>query len=212
MSHPGNTELDQATIVVGLPKHGKTTIARSEALAHLQAYPTGLVLAHDANEQLAPDITRMHETIADWRAAAATAKHTRGASFACSSDEVARLAVELGKRHNRAKHVKVPIKLIFDETSLMATSGSTYMDKLDFQVFANRRHWGLAPLINVQRQSSLMAAFYELATDVYVFALNEESARELERKLSLSKGALQPIVNAPKYRYLHWKQGEGLVS
>lgn len=206
------SELDQATIVVGLPKHGKTTIARTEALEHLQEFPNGLVLAHDVNEQLCPDLTRAYETIDAWRAAMAAGKGTRGASFACSSEEVARLAVELGRRHNRVKSVQLPIKLIFDEASLMATSGSTYMDKLDFQVFANRRHWGLAPLFNVQRQSSLMAAFYELATDVFIFAQAEESARELERKLSLPKGALQPTVNAPKYRYAHWRQGEGLVA
>lgn len=210
------TELDQATIVVGLPKHGKTTIARKEAHAHLQTFPSGLVLAHDKHEQLVPDLTRSYASADEWRkayAAAAAAKQpfARGASFRGDSTEVARLAIELGERHNSAKNVRVPIKLIFDESSLMETSGATWMDKLDFQVFANRRHWGLAPFLNVQRQASLTAAFFEQATDVYVFAQTEENARELERKLSLPKGALQAIVNAPKFRYLHWRQGEGLV-
>ena len=206
------TEIDQATIVVGLPKHGKTTIARSVALAHLQTYPTGKVFAHDKHEQLAPDITTVYATIDEWRAANRAPTAPRGASFRCSSVEVAKLAVELGERHNRVKDVKIPIALIFDEASLMETSGPTFMDKLDFQIFANRRHWGLAPLFNVQRQSSLMAAFYEQATDVYVFAQTEENARELEKKLSLPRGALGSTINAPKFHYLHWRQGEGIVN
>jgi hypothetical protein len=208
------TEIDQATIIVGLPKHGKTTIARRVALEHLTKYPTGRVLAHDLHQQFVPDLAAAYETIEQWRAAQmdATKPAPRGASFQCSSAEVARLAVELGKRHNKAKDVKLPIALIFDEASLMDTSGPTFMDRLDFQLFANRRHWGLAPVFNVQRQSSLMSAFYEQATDVYIFSQTDENARELERKLSLPKGALAPTVNAPKYRHLHWRQGEGIVA
>lgn len=207
------SELDQATIVVGLPKHGKTTIARKLSKSFLEEHPTGIVLAHDPHEQLVPDLTRPYATIDEWRKTIATSPTApRGASFRCASSEVVKLAIELGERHNRAKDVKLPIKVVLEEASLMDTSGSTHMDKQDFRLFANRRHWGLAPYFNVQRQSSLMVAFYEQATDVFLFAQTEDNARDLERKLSLPRGALDSIVNAPKYRYLHWRQGEGIVT
>lgn len=214
------TELDQATICVGLPKFGKSTIVRKEALEFLNTYPTGFVFAHDKHRVLAqplaggkPDIARVYETPADWRKAVAAGQHTRASSFVrCTSEEVARLAIEVGERHNRDIDVKIPIKLIYEERAHMSTSGSTHMSELDFMLFSDRRHLGLAPHINVQRQSSLMAAFYEMATDVFVFAQTEKNARALEEKLSLPEGALQPVVNAPKFHYLHWRQGEGIVD
>lgn len=206
-------ELDRSTMIVGLPKHGKTTIARRIALEHLREFPSGLAFVHDQQEQFVPDLTRMYEDAAEWRKAQAKKEPLpRGASFRCGSSEVRDLAVEIGRRHNRDKNVKVPILLVYDESSLMDTSGSTHMDKKDFQVFALRRHWGIHAVLNTQKVSNLMDGFYEQAVDVFVFNQNAENAALLEKRLSLAKGALASTVNAPKFRFVHCRQGEGVVS
>lgn len=213
------TEIDQATIVVGLPKHGKSTIARKEAIAHLTTYPTGLVLAHDMHEQLVPDICVAYASIDEWRKAQTAPTAPRGASFRCTATEVVNLAIELGERHNRAKDVRRPMKVIVEEGSLAPDLvAPTHMSELATKLFANRRHWGIAPYINMQSQRSITSAFFEQATDVYIFAQTERNARALEDKLSLPVGALDPTITeppgrvCPKHRCLHWRQGEGLVS
>jgi hypothetical protein len=210
-------EVDQATIVAGLPKHGKTTIARADAVTFLRTYPTGLVLAHDLNEELVEGICVPYENTAKWRDAyrAAAAKgepFARGASFRCEASEIGELVLELGRKHNRAKDVKVPLKYIKDEESNSDTSVPTYQGGQDRTIWSNRRHLGCAPLVNVQVVTDLNVKFWRAATHVYLFCQTEENARHLEKTLSLPKHALDPVVNAPKYRYLLWRQGEGLVQ
>lgn len=211
-------EIDQATIVVGLPKHGKTTIARQESLAWLQQYATGIVLAHDMHAQLVPDICVAYASVDEWRKAHAAERAPGGASFRCSSTDVIKLAIELGEKHNTAKNVRLPMKVVIEEASLADDIGATHMDKLIFKLFANRRHYGIAPYLNVQTQRALMSGFYEQATDVYIFAQTERNARELELRLSLPPGALDATITeppgrvCPKWRCLHWRQGEGLVN
>lgn len=210
-------EIDEATIVIGLPKHGKSTVLRQESLEWLTKYPTGLVLAHDVNEELVPDICVPYENTAEWRAAYERAHREGrpfpgGASFRCSSEEVGALVLELGRKHNRAKDVKVPIKYALDEHSLSDTSGPTYQGQQDRTIWSIRRHLGVAPLINSQVVSDVNIKFWRQATKVYIFSQTEEQARDLEQKLSLPRHSLDPIVTAPKFRYLLWRQGEGIVA
>jgi len=222
LSQPGNTELDEATVVLGLPKHGKTTFARRDAIEFLRAHPTGLVLAHDINQQFG-DFCRMYENTEQWRRAYrdATTKREpfpRGASFQCEASEIGELVLELGRRHNRALSVRVPMKYIKDEESLSDTSEPTYQGPQDRVIWSNRRHLGVAPLLNGQLATDINEKFYKAATKVVIFAQGEEAARYLERKLSVSKGALDPIVSspparvAPRFKFLLWRQGEGIVT
>lgn len=205
-------EIDEATIVVGLPKHGKSTTLRRESLEFLNTYPTGLVLAHDLNEELAPDITSVYKDTKQWREAFAAGKATRGASFLCSSNEVGELVLELGNRLNSAKDVRVPMKYALDENSESDTSGPTYQGQQDRVIWSRRRHLGVAPFINTQIVTDVNSKFWRAATKVYIFAQAEEQARALEKMLSLPKHALDSLVNAQKFRYLLWRQGEGLVA
>jgi len=211
-------ELDQAVLLCGLPKHGKTTEARRLAKAHLERYPTGYVLVHDRHAQFSPDITRAFKDTAEWRAelAAAAAEKKpfpRGASFRCSATEISKLAIELGEKHNNAKHVRVPMMVIYDESSLMDSSGPTHMDALDVDLFSNRRHYGIAPVYNVQRPGALMEAFFTQSTEVYIFSQpSEKWTHTLEERLGLRGGELDFLVGGPKFRYVLWRQGEGLVT
>lgn len=210
---------NRAVVVVGPSEYGKSTIAREEVKYHLERYPTGRVFVHDCNVQFG-DLCAVYETYADYEraynAAVASRKpFPRGASIAGSAAELTARVTELGKRHNRADDTKVPILLVYDESSLMGTSGSTHMGQIDVELLSNRRHWGIAPVYNVQFPSAITRGFYDRATHVYMFAqTSEDDTDTLERNLGLaasSPGCLRELIGAPQYRYKLWRKGRGLV-
>jgi hypothetical protein len=203
-------ELDQCIITIGPPKCGKTTIQRELVKAHLVKYADGIALVHDVNHQFR-DLCRMYATVPQWRAArekAALAKQPfpRGAAFTDfgEASAVAALAMELGSTHNSATDVQLPIYLGYDESAMMEDSGSTFIGSLDLQVAVMRRHRGIAPAYNTQRQSALMQAFFDAATDVYVFRQSSDDAiRAIEKKLGQNKGSLQQLASFDNFRYVH---------
>lgn len=212
------SELDQSIITVGPPKCGKTTLVRAAARQHLQRYPKGIVLVHDVNHQF-KDMCQMFETVAAWRLArdaAAQAKQPfpRGAGIWGFGEarHISTCAIELGRAHNSADNVTLPIFVAFDETSMMEDSGSTHIGRDDLRMVTTRRHLGIAPAFNLQRGSALMKAFFEAATDVFVFKQSsEESVRDVEVKLGVPRGSLMCMLSAENFRYAHWKQSQGLV-
>ena len=210
-------EVDQSYIVVGAPKSGKTTLVRTLVIDHLERYPSGVALVHDVNHQFR-DICQMYETVDEYRvasraAALSGALFPRGAAFGCfEAAPISELAFELGRVHNDALDVRVPIFLAYDETSMMESSGSTHVGRRDLQLSTMRRHLGISLAFNLQRQGALMQSFYSNATDVVVFAQsNEDDVRELEKKLGLPRATLQRCIAAERFAYAHWKQGRGLV-
>lgn len=211
-------ELDQAVITIGPPKCGKTTIQRELVKAHLVKYPEGIALVHDVNHQF-HDLCRSYGSVQEWRAAreqAASSRQpfARGAAFTGFSEakSVAALAMELGSRWNSSTSVTVPIFLGYDESAMMEDSGSTYIGQLDLQVAVTRRHRGIAPAYNTQRQAALMQAFFDAATDVFIFRQSsDDSIRAIEKKLGLNKGTLQQLASFGNFRYVHWQAGRGLV-
>jgi len=209
-------KFNRGYIVIAPPQHGKTTVVKAITIEHLRTYPTGIALVHDKNRQFL-DICARYETIAEFRAAAAKAANEnvpfpRGASFGCSSTEVSQLAYDLGRKHNTMEDVRMPILDVNDETSLMETSGSTHIAQIDLEINANRAHLGICPVYNAQRPTALTEAFYSMATDVIIFSMpSRRKARVLEEYLGLPDNALDGIVGWPKYKHVHWKQGEGLV-
>lgn len=212
-------ELDQCVITIGPPKCGKTTIQRELVKAHLVKYGEGIALVHDVNHQFG-DLCRTYKTVAEWRAAreqAATARQpfARGAAFTefGEANAVASLAMELGTKHNSANNVTMPIYLAYDESATMEGSGSTFIGQLDLQVAVMRRHRGIAPAYNTQRQAALMQAFFDAATDVFVFRQQSDDAiRSIEKKLGATKGSLQQLARFDNFRYVHWQAGgRGLI-
>jgi hypothetical protein len=212
------TQIDQMVIVIGPPKHGKTTLVRGLVIEHLTKYPEGIALVQDTNGDQFADICKTYDSVDEYRAAVLSSATTktklpRGSSFRgrCSS-AIRDLAVEIGKAYNAADSVRVPIMLAYDEASMMESSGSTFVDADDMEMIAQRRHRGIAPIFNCQHSSILTDAFYGCATDVVLFGQpSADRAAKLEVKLGLAKGALTRMVGAPKFVYAHWKQGEGLV-
>lgn len=204
-------DLNQAIIIVGPPQHGKTTKARQFAADFATA--GGWVVVHDPNRQFR-DLADCYEDAAEWRAKlVAKQPMCRIASVGGAAADVTRTVVELGRAHNQAGNVKLPLMLVYDESSLLGSSGASYIGESDNQLLSNRRHWGIATLYNVQRPTALTEGFYTLATDVIVFS--QPSVRRtavLEEYLGLKEGALTKLVGGPKFQYIHWRAGEGVSS
>ncbi len=212
------SSLDQMTIVIGPPKVGKTTYVRQLVVEHLTKYPSGIALVHDSNGDQFRDICAPYDNVAAYRDAVAAAaesgnKLPRGSAFlGFDSSAIRSLAVEIGTKYNAADVVQVPILLVFDETSMMESSGSTWIDRDDLRMVATRRHLGIAPVYNCQREAALTQAFFDVSTDVLVFSQNSiDAALAIEKKIGLAKGSLAKCVGASKFLYAHWHQGAGLV-
>ncbi len=211
-------EIDQQVIAIGAPKCGKTTIAHGLCLAHLKRFPQGVALVHDVNAQFR-DLCALYETVQDWRDARELARANEepfphGAAFTGfdQSEEIAKLAFEIGRQRNTAFEVRTPIFCAFDETAAIEDSGSTFIGRMQLRISTQRRHLGISLAYNLTRESALMSAFYETATDVFVFRQSsEESVRAIEKKIGLPKGSLMRLLTAPNYEYAHWQAGKGLI-
>lgn len=212
---------DYATIIVGLPRHGKTTIAAHEAFDHLTRYPTGLVLAHDPNGQFRSFCT-VYDTIDEYKRArdAATAKRQpfpRGASIRNDAKAIRDEAIAIGRARNTDVNTRVPIKLTYDEGSLAKSSGGSWMSEIDEAMLSNRAHWGIHVTYNIQKPTALTEAFYTMSRDVFIFAMpSRRRTAVLEDYLGLKDGALDELLGdgtkpCPKFRYKHWRSGEGLL-
>lgn len=201
-------------ITVALPEYGKSSIAAAIIAKKLRE--GRWVFAHDRNRQFNP-VTRCYASAGEWRNAARAAAERnepmpRGASMTGKWSEVAALVEELGRRHNSVNAVHMPMLLVADESSLMDTSGATFVDKSDQEVMANRRHLGVELLFNVQTKTMLTEKFWTQATDVYLMAQPEHRLRELEKACHLRLGSLGVLLNLPPHRYVHVRPGRGFTT
>ena len=205
---------DFCGIVCGPPKRGKTSLAAevvSEALAD-----GVLVLAHDPKRQFR-GLCAEYENADAWReaarkAAAAKAPMPLGASIGGSAADVTALAMELGKRFNDVRRARVRILLVFDEGSLLGTSGSSWIGATDNELLGTRRHLGIAMLFLVQRPSMLTTAFWEMATDAYLFLIAEKRLDGLTETIHLPQGALAAVSRLPPFKYVHISIGDGIAK
>lgn len=204
-------EVDYLALLVGPPKHGKTTKARAIVEEKLRA--GWWVLCHDVAWQYR---SCRHWTSTQQYAEASRAAHAsggrfpRGASFSCGATDVAELAVTMGRR-NRADAVRVPILLVFDEGSLLEKSSASHISGADNALISTRRHKGIGLMYLLQRPTQLHPAFLDLATDVYLFRQPPQQLQNLEEKLHLQRHELSALGSAPKFRFLHIRPGEGIV-
>lgn len=205
-----------AAVIVGPPQAGKTTAVRKIVREHLEKWPTGIALVHDPNRQFL-DLCAPYDDVKAWRKAIAAAGAAGksvppGASIGGVASDITAAAIAMGREHNTAANIRVPILLAFDESSLMDTSGPTHLGDQDTQLLSNRRHWGIGPVYNVQRVTSLTEGFYTMATDVYVFTQPSATrTAKLEEYLGLAPGSLDELVGAPRYKYKQWTADRGLL-
>ena len=116
----------------------------------------------------------------------------KGASIGGDNgDEVTKLALEVGERAgNTDKRVVRPVLVPFDESVEREGSGSTYASKLDKKFLTGRRHAGVGGIYNVQDTTLLTALFFRMSTDVVLFQIPSNIAREMDTKLYLEPGTL----------------------
>lgn len=209
--------LNRVTILLGPSEYGKSTIIRTLALEHLNSHPRALALIHDPHWDF-DDVGKKYKTAAEVRAAYQASRveggpvFARGAAVRGSSSELRDLAVEMGERSNTKDRVTTPIFFAVDETSLMDGSSKTYAEKADLALLSNRRHYGIHVAMGVQEVTNLTAVWFKQATEVYILSQGTiEAVRELEKRIGLPKGKLDRTLNAPRFKFLTWRRGEGLV-
>lgn len=202
-------------IVVGLPGDGKTTITAKKIVRHIRETP-GLVLAHDPRAQFVKLGCTWFADVAAYRRAAADAvKAKRPMPRACSiggndGDAIMKLALEIGERLNTADHVARPVLVPLDETADRESHMMTPTDKL---FLTQRRHAGVGGIFNVQDPALVEQKFYRLSTDVVLFQLPSDRARDLDRKLYLEVGTLEAagVCRLGLHEYVHVRPRIGIV-
>lgn len=197
----------------GMPKLAEEVRGRRAPRA------ASIVFVHDPVFQFAKHGCAVYKDADEWRrkaAAAAAAKQgmPRGASIGGDAESVTRLALELGERVNRADDVRVKILLAYDEGSLIETSGSTHIGTLDNQLEATRRHRGVGIVRNLQQPTQLMSRFWLMCTDAFILRATSKQAKQLDDLLLLEPGELTRAgcSRLERYRYIHVRPGEGIVS
>lgn len=205
-------DYNRCTIIVGAASCGKTTLARRLVAEHLREFPTGIVLIHDPVRQFVSDGAGWYDDVATWRremqrAAAAKQAVPRASSFGGDPRALSILAMELGKRfRNSANAVHVPILLVFDEGSLH--DERTHISDANNELIATRRHLGVGMLFLIQRPGMLVNAFWEGATDAYIFKLRDKHVERLADSLDVDVSTVAAATRLQKYRHVHVLQGQ----
>lgn len=202
-------------IIVGPPGCGKSTLAASIILRHIRE--GGIVFAHDPVQQFARYGCAAYADAASYRTAAQAAFDAgrsipRGAAIGGDAAAVVALAMEIGRRNNRADAVRVKILLVMDEMSLGA-SGATWVDRTDNELLATRRHLGIGIVMNVQQPNQLTERFWSMCTDVAIYRTTVDRARKLDQSLLLERGSLERanVAALEPHTYLHVRLTDGIV-
>ncbi len=202
-------------LIAAPPEHGKSSIAVDLGATWLREGCNLFVV--DPNRQFRR-MVRYYESVADWRRAAMEAARknkplARGAGFA-TDEGLTELLIALGKKCNTVDHARFPMAYICDESTAKTESGSTHISKSDDYMISNRRHLGIKLLLNLQRTSMLMTAWWEISTDVFVFRQSMKRLRKLGDELDLQPCCLRKLYAAaalPPHHYIHIQPGRGVI-
>lgn len=200
-------------ILVGLPGDGKTTLIRKMIVRHVRETP-GIVLAHDPLAQYTRLGCAWYPDVAAYRRASSQkgARLPRAASIGGDDpDSVTRLALEIGERSNHAERVSLPVLVPYDET---ADRESHMMTQLEKRFLTRRRHVGCGGIYGVQDPALVEQKFFRLSTDVFLWQLPSDRARDLDQKLYLEKGTLEAagVCRLGDHEYLHVQPRRGVVA
>lgn len=196
--------------IIGPPGYGKTTLAKQLAAQHLAKHKAGIVLAHDPVGQFGGSKFSSAE---EFRRTALKSKTiARLCSIGGVASDVTALADAIGQRVNTAANARMPILVVYDESSLLDTSGPTHMGTADRQLLAIRRHRGIGLVYNLQRPNQVMQSFFFSCTDAYVFWSLPKFAAMLDDCLSLPAGTLEAAgaCRLAKHQYLHVQPIKGV--
>lgn len=204
-------------LICGMPGAGKTTLMR--ALARRAIVEDGAtVIAHDPMGEWRRAWGGGVASVRTDKEARAIRDGVRGGrlprviSVEADSTVAADLAAELGATLNTADRVTRPLLLMFDEGALVSGSGASYQSDADRRLTAIRRHRGVGIAWNVQAPTMLPVQYWQLATDVYTYALaSQRDVQTLERRCGLDDGALAFVRRLERYRVVRIRRGVGIV-
>lgn len=210
MSIATTEPLNLAMLVAGITGAGKSTFVRD--VAHDWLERGGWVFIHDPTRSFeVPHFNSWAEYMA---AAAANLDEATGLTklrvcgFTCKWSELRAGMVALGKQLNSEHAVRFPMLLIGDEVTAIDSSGKTYIGEDDKELLGQRRHFGIAVVVNVQRVPDLMADWWGRVSDIVLFRLGSiEDTYSIEKGAELPKGSLAPATKLDKYEFLHVLRG-----
>ena len=222
--------------IIGPAGSGKTMIAKRYVQEQLAR---GVwVFVHDPGCQFVTSGCIAYPSFAAWQEAARASQKggrplPRGASIqARTPSEIVEGCRELGERHNRSRVGRggpppFPMLLVIDESTLLDTSGSTWVGKSDAEVMANRRHFGIGIVMLQQHPGQLPAPVYRQATDLILFNSSDTKSLEKIEEVCLPpklRGALvervpelfwpdrdNPAEAKRPADYVHLRPGRGFV-
>lgn len=205
---------DFLALLIGPPKHGKSSLAAEYAEQRLRA--GSVVLVQDLNREFSR-FCKHYNTEAEFLAVVAAAERAGttfpgGAAFPLSADRVLALALQLGRTWNQAHgSVRQPICFVVNEVTSFVQSGPTHAGHDLSEAIFQRRHLGLEMIFAMQHAAQLPQLVFEPATVVRMFRqARRDRIQLLEQVLGLERGALEGLSAAPRHVAAGFDQDRGL--
>jgi hypothetical protein len=203
--------LNLAGFLVGVAGAGKSS--HVQELANDFADRGGYVFFHDPTRSFEELGAVFFASWAEYLATAAKDLDEAGlpklrvASFGCPWSELVAGMKELGRTYNTQNHVRMPMLLVGDEASGIDSSGRTHMSQEDQELWAQRRHFGIAILVNLQRVKNLPTPFWEQVNHIWVFRVTPGDVAIITDGADLPRNLIADGPQLEQFAFLHVELG-----
>lgn len=197
--------LNLAGFLVGVAEAGKSTLVLELVDDWLRR--GGWAFVHDPTRSFR---VPSYGSWAEYLAAATRSVDDSGlptlrvAAFSCPWSELVAGVKALARQLNSQHRVRMPMLLVGDEASGIDSSGRTHMSHEDQELWSQRRHFGVAIVVNLQRVKNLPLPFWEQVNHLWVFRLaTPKDADIIAEGAQIAPGLMQFATRLPQYRFEH---------